>query len=91
MLCASWKIAIVAGLKTMKPDCSLPTYITAVYVQINLYLYLDSLSQTNAQLHFADMLKLATEFLEDLTAVIGLLKWKLKSKADFRDDCLCNH
>lgn len=75
----------------MKPDCSLHTYITAVYVQINLYLYLDSLSQTNTQLHFADVLKLATEFLEDLTAVIGLLKWKLKSKADFRDDCLCTH
>lgn len=54
--------------------------MTAVYVQVNLYLYLDSLTQINLQLHFPDMFKLVTELLAAPTAVIGLLKWKLKSK-----------
>lgn len=71
-----------------KPDCCLPTYMTTVYAQANLYLYLDSLSQIHLQLHFADMLKLVTVLLAASTTVIGLLKWKLKYKAGFRDDCL---
>lgn len=62
--------------------------MTTAYAQANLYLYLDSLSQINLQLHFADVLKLVTVLLAASTTVIGLLKWKLKYKAGFRDDCL---
>lgn len=52
----------------------------------NLCLYLDSLS------HFADLLELiAVKPLADPTAVIWLLKWKLKSSPEFRDGCFWMH
>lgn len=43
-------------------------------------------------LHFADLLELISiKLLAALTAVIWVLKWKLKSSPEFRDGCIWMH